>query len=852
MKSAIKILILCVFFVCSGVVLGQGITHVQIDGPSTANTTSYTTFTVSFWNGSTQVTPQGFPYVWNYPGAVESFSSETSISLIFTSGGSKTISYTYYGFDDIYYASKTVSVSTNFCAGVTPGSDNVARLGPGSVTFVAHQAPPGFSYRWYASNQTTVLASSQSFTTPVLSSNTTYYLGYLHVASGCVSTKVPFQATIQPFNSVRKLKMRQPISTESSLSNSTQGQSYKEKTYFDGIGRPNQSVKIQAGASNNDILVPMVYDAAGRDFRTYLPYPRSAANGDGAFSNTALTDQSAYYNTRFSDTFGYSEKLYEASPTGRVLKQSSPGNAWKMGTGKELKYDERPNVAGDGVRIFTVNSSGLPVTSTTYAENTLWTKISNDEDDRRIFEFTDKEGKTILKKVQLGSSDTSAVHTDWLWTYYVYDVFGRLRVVIPPQAVSVLNAKGYDKSTNTDLAAEQYFLYKYDGRGRMIEKQVPGKKWEHMVYDLQDRLVGYQDGEMRAAGTWLYTKYDALGREIMTGITSTSDTRVTVQSALNAAQANNGSLNANSARIRTGTTITSNKYDGYESYKASTSITLQPGFVFTATANKSFAASIGTETSGTVASWPASEGEILTVTYYDNYQLLSGFAYEAPVGLTGYHEKSDQTHGLMTGKKVKDLGSSIFMTQVLYYDKHGRVIQEIAENHVGGLSRSSTKYDFENRPIETHVALTGMSSSQVLRGYTYHAAGPLRHISHKLNSGTPVNLAVHSYNDLGELIGKKFPMAENTYTYNIRGWLTNIGSPTTGLFKEVLHYNTGTNPQWNGNINRMDWWDRNGIERRYAYVYDKVSRITTATYSVPTLSAENNRYNLSGISYDAN
>ncbi|MET3038605.1 RHS repeat-associated core domain-containing protein, partial [Chryseobacterium sp. NRRL B-14859] len=60
--------------------------------------------------------------------------------------------------------------------------------------------------------------------------------------------------------------------------------------------------------------------------------------------------------------------------------------------------------------------------------------------------------------------------------------------------------------------------YRYDGRGRLVEKKLPGKDWEYMVYDKADRLIMSQDANMRLQSKWLINKYDTLGRPIYTGI----------------------------------------------------------------------------------------------------------------------------------------------------------------------------------------------------------------------------------------------------------------------------------------------------------------------------------------------
>ena len=52
-----------------------------------------------------------------------------------------------------------------------------------------------------------------------------------------------------------------------------------------------------------------------------------------------------------------------------------------------------------------------------------------------------------------------------------------------------------------------------------------------MVYDRRDRLVMTQDGVARAAGKWLFTKYDTLNRPVITGLISTALTAARLRNA---------------------------------------------------------------------------------------------------------------------------------------------------------------------------------------------------------------------------------------------------------------------------------------------------------------------------------
>ncbi|TEB41565.1 RHS repeat-associated core domain-containing protein, partial [Flavobacterium circumlabens] len=118
-------------------------------------------------------------------------------------------------------------------------------------------------------------------------------------------------------------------------------------------------------------------------------------------------------------------------------------------------------------------------------------------------------------------------------TYYVYDPYGNLTYVIPPKA---------DAAISADVLNGLCYQYKYDYRNRLVEKKLPGKQWEFIVYDKLDRPVatGPANSPFKddTAVGWLITKYDVFGRPIYTGwnnVSSTAAARKTLQDAQNSA-----------------------------------------------------------------------------------------------------------------------------------------------------------------------------------------------------------------------------------------------------------------------------------------------------------------------------
>ncbi|MDG1279378.1 MAG: DUF6443 domain-containing protein, partial [Algoriphagus sp.] len=705
-------------------------------------------------------------------------------------------------------------VSSSSCLNVFPSAPSQVILTNSAVTLTANAAPAGFTYRWYDSNGTTLLSSSQSYTTGILSSSKTYFIAYYHTGTTCLTTKVAVQISrnVENYNWTKSYQVRDSISSEVIVKSANQAQAHKSTSYYDGLGRASQMVAIQASTSGADIVAPMAYDSYNRPYREYLPFADNTTS-QGLFRTNATTLHSNYYTAAYSDSRGYADKTYESSPVGKVLKQGVPGTPW---VGREIELDQNTNSAADAVRIWTVDTSGLPVTAANYPAGELSKVQTKDENQQLVIEYKDKLGRLILKKVQLAGTP-GVDHTGWMSTYYVYDQLGRLRVVMPPKATELI--LGGQSSTLASIRDGLYYLYSYDERGRMITKKLPDKGTEEMVYDLQDRLVAWRDANLQGQGKWLYTKYDALGRVIMTGLVTNSLPRTTIQSTVNTLGSNNAVINATSGK------------------------TVLP-----------------TNAGGFPRDADGKEGDVLTVNYYDNYNFRkSTLSYTKPN--TTYHDQSIKVHGLLTGKLVRNLGNNILYETAIYYDNQGRLIQTFEDHHLSGTMRASTKFDFENRPVETVTAFSIPGTQTVTKNYHYNSAGVISSITHKINSGATVTLAQFGYDQLGSLTNKTFPVAGNattSFTYNIRGWIKKINDPQASnaaskVFAQELFYEAGgASPQYNGNIAKAEWRGQDDIKRVYEYTYDPANRLKTANYTVPTATAQNGRYNLGYINYDPN
>lgn len=151
----------------------------------------------------------------------------------------------------------------------------------------------------------------------------------------------------------------------------------------------------------------------------------------------------------------------------RVIGNKQPGDTWAQ---HPTANTYSINSEADNVRIYTVLTNGvLKTDGNNYPSGTLYKYTSADEDGKYITTYIDKLGRTIM---ELRSGYR---------TYYVYDNAGRLRYVLPHIKLTKL-ANGEFAITDTTLQVAAY-CYKYDDRGNIIYKRLPGCEPQYMVYD---------------------------------------------------------------------------------------------------------------------------------------------------------------------------------------------------------------------------------------------------------------------------------------------------------------------------------------------------------------------------------
>jgi len=638
------------------------------------------------------------------------------------------------------------------------------------------------------------------FKTPYQLMKKTLYLSILLA----IATKASAQSPSSTQNYVMETTVKVPYKTTlESLVGLPVGQANRTIQYFDGLGRPLQKVNWQGSPSGKDQVQVFQYDTLGREARRYLPYAEQSAS-DGAYKSLGISRQGLFYQpgggwdgNAVKTPNPYSVTVFEPSLLNRVERQGFPGAVWQPGNLStehtvRLGYGANNNdtnygTTGFAVRLFradvvatpkheherTLSSSGF------YDAAQLYLAISKDEnwqasDGKKgtVEEYRDKQGRLVLRRM----FNEKAGNIEVLSTYYVYDGFGNLSFVLPPGASPDTGVP------NATLLEQFCYQYRYDRKKRPIEKKLPGRGWEYMVYNRLDQLVLSQDSLQRQAREWLATKYDAHGRTIMTGIYSNGSARMTMQTA-----------------VHTHTVL-------WEERDNTNSNGLGTGY--------------------TNLAFPTNNIIYYhTLNYYDDYNFY-GNDFGQPNGTSQVVPPG--TQGLLTGARTTVLGTGNMLLSVSYYDGYGRPVQVKNQHNLNnGHDIIDIVYNFDGsvkKSTRTHI--NGNTTTTIATTYTYDHMGRERVSSQSINGVAATVLSELEYNELGQLTTKKLAggLQSTSYSYNERGWLKDSNSPQ---FSMGLQYHDGVFPQYNGNISGQSYI--NGSANAFTYQYDRLNRLINGT-----------------------
>ena len=582
--------------------------------------------------------------------------------------------------------------------------------------------------------------------------------------------------------------------------------------YFDGLGRPVQSIAIGAAPGYGDLASLQTYDQCGRESRSWLP--ASLPGNNGAYVAPATLEAQAR-TSNLGDTVPYSEIRYEASPLGRPVEQYGPGAQWRE-AGKAQRTSYLTNTASGELRCARIVSGSDRQTlslsrSGDYPAGELHVTGFSDEDGRLRYEFRDKAGLLLLTR--------SVADSEFFDTYYVYDCFGNLRAVFPPEASAQLPASGTIDPTSDFCTGLGYF-YRYDARNRCIGKKLPGAEEILYVYDDADQLIFTQDGEQRSREEWSFALSDGLGRKAVTGICT----------GMSGSQIAPGCLEGKTLKV----------IYGADGPLAGYALSCEEG------------------------SCTLTGASVLSADYYDGYDFMErdGFEALAYSARDGYGEwsGSDGARSLRTGSLTARLGTdeSTPLGEAYYYDFRHRLVQSVASNHLGGVSRCSYRYDFTGNPLgvrEEHAPGPGSAPDVLVSTFAYDHAGRLLSTTASLNDGAPGSVS-YGYNALGRLSSRQFGPGDGVLTetcaYNVRGWLARQNSDKFDMKLRYQDPALGGAARYSGDISEWEWQHKEGDHPvdTYAFAYDGLGRLLGATHYEGTAATD--RYTEKGITYDRN
>lgn len=595
---------------------------------------------------------------------------------------------------------------------------------------------------------------------------------------------------------------------ENNVSNSTSTKNIVTTTYLDGLGRTIQVVEQNASPeSGKSIVTHVEYEKNIGKIKDYLPFTNTGTQ----FVADAKTNAINFHTNRYAYEYmgknnPYSEVRLEKRPDPRVLETAAPGADWAMSNGHTIKTEYSFNDANE-VKKFNVSTTWDPTTESfknsisdngfypksalhkTIVKNENWTSGKNNTTE----EFKGVDGKVILKRTY----NNNVAHD----TYYAYDFHGNLAFVIPPLANGIV--------TETVLNTLCY-RYIYDKKNRLIEKKLPQKIWEYIVYDKADRIV--QTGPVRnpfgeTSNSWIFSKYDELNRVVYTGFYNATNFTSLDRKNIQTAVTNQTVLNE----------------------KKQTSNSTLDGIAIRYTNNV----------------LPTSSINLLSVNYYDDYNYP-----DAPTAFPVIETVASVQNpkGLQTGNWTRVLTSSTEKKGDLSYTLYNAKYQSLrnyTKNYLGGFIQTDNQLTFSGSPIKTTTTYKKVSSdsdTKIVNLFTYDDRERLLTQKQQIGSQPFETIFSNTYDELGVLVTKNVGATAGSlqkvdYKYNVRGWLTEINDMYTfdDLFSLIINYNYDGYrifddvKLYNGGISSVLWHTKTDNKfRGYSFDYDHLNRLTNA------------------------
>ena len=555
--------------------------------------------------------------------------------------------------------------------------------------------------------------------------------------------------------------------------------------YYDGLGRPTVAVAT-AGTQGGTACTMTTYGAAGREKRRYVPVP-----GSGLQYVSEGNIQAAGYGF-YMDSGGFTESHYDALD--RVTAVDIAGDAWRQ-AGRRDGTAYLANTLADGVLHYEAPEDGT--FSLTLPENTsfqyypagsLVKMVSYDADSTCVTVFANLPGKKVLERTAAGD------------TYYVYNDRGQLRFVLTPAFEKISRSK-----------AMFAYEYRYDHRGRVIEKILPGDASGGVTvrywYDRADRTAYVQDAAL--GSRYRFFLYDRLGRLCVQGTCSGGNRSDTIFAVTACTGGNGGVCNT-----------------------------------------------------GYTAPYAISDPQLEIVNYYDNYAFTSINSLTNIMPTVSINtDQQRYAVGSLTGQVAYTTGGPAGGTlgTVSVYDQKGRVVRTVRKGLGGRTEDVHTAYSFTDA-VDTVRAEVGVGYGYNFTAntvYTYVKGKKTKMTVSVSHSRTAVSRQTeYAYDAIGRLIGKERQLTDRgtsscSYSYDVHGWPTGIDN---GTFQERLYYADGLDGGcWNGNVSTVKWrLGGDSFYLGYNLKYDDCNRLRNAVFGTGDNLGGNLFYYNEFTDYDCN
>ena len=554
--------------------------------------------------------------------------------------------------------------------------------------------------------------------------------------------------------------------TTASMLDSNATDSLLTVQYYDQWGRPSLLASQDRRSDRKFTYSLQTYDFLGRPSRAWNAVPTSDSSPNSMTTAEFASGSAAAY----SDTLAFSETTYDA--LGNVIRVTIPGETWKP-EGRQNTFQYLTNASNEVKRYSITSSGGLGGGNTCYPSGTLLCTRHRDPDGKTVKTYQDIFGNTILER-----------RSDTLDTYYVYDALNRLRMVLSPKC----------QASTDDMQACRY-EYRYNGKGQVIWKRLPGCDPIEYWYNRYDQLVCMRDGILRNDSRYRFFLYDRQGRLCIQGITPQCYQQLQF-------------------------TCISQTLQGLP-FK-------DTGYIY----------------QGNPAELNQSNCTLERVNYYDSFNYLG---ITQPVGGVAQYADSlsiGSSRARLTGiRQYASDGEAMLRT--FAYDDRGRVRRTGEFGLNGILTMTDYHRNFFDGIDSIRTRLLACTSNtpawtgSILQANTYYPQTILPHattitITNGSGSSSTDSIMNLQYDELGNITNndRSGTSAHMTYTYDLlHGWVKEIAS--AGGFQQKLYREDNPGNQlYNGSISAMTWKvPGNTLLRRYDYTYDGLNRLTEGAYS---------------------